>query len=467
MEDGRRSYLSDRGVIVMKLRSIAALALSCSAGTSGAVTLAIIDSGVDYKHKELAPRMWDNPDEKANEEDDDGNGFVDDIRGWNFAENNAEVIDYSHLGTFSDDCYKFFKIQGKMLRGAATAEEKRWVEEKRADQAFLRDLMTFGNFVHGSHVAGISSASRSIERMIAVKIIPTKTPGMADLGFLEDLRAEALERDGFQDALIQLALGYVVNQQVTVIKQAFEYAQSKRADVVNGSFGVSYASVSPAVKALLTMVLGREPTEEEIKKHTRFMITSMNDKLRETIEGASDTLWVFAAANDGSCNDDIPVSPGGIAASNVLSVAATLDFDSLASFSNWGASSVDVAAPGVAIDSTVPGDLHLEMSGTSMASPYVAQVAALVKDANPDLSPADVKKVIMETVDVKDWLQAKVRSSGVVNKDRALAAARRSREVALRDAIAEAHDRIGAQKSMRPLRETPDMWVLPLPSTLQ
>jgi subtilisin family serine protease len=197
------------------------------------------------------------------------------------------------------------------------------------------------------------------------------------------------------------------------------------------------------------------------------MITSMNDKLRETIEGASDTLWVFAAANDGSCNDDIPVSPGGIAASNVLSVAATLDFDSLASFSNWGASSVDVAAPGVAIDSTVPGDLHLEMSGTSMASPYVAQVAALVKDANPDLSPADVKKVIMETVDVKDWLQAKVRSSGVVNKDRALAAARRSREVALRDAIAEAHDRIGAQKSMRPLRETPDMWVLPLPSTLQ
>ena len=71
------------------------------------------------------------------------------------------------LGTFSDDCEKFFKIQGKVLTGTATDAQKKWLEGKRGDQAFIQELMKFGNFVHGSHVSGIASLSRSTERLIS------------------------------------------------------------------------------------------------------------------------------------------------------------------------------------------------------------------------------------------------------------------------------------------------------------
>src|SRR4051812_45490404 len=154
---------------------ITALSFFLSPVAFGA-TVAVIDSGVDYKHQDLSPRIWTNPGETAaNQLDDDDDGYIDDVYGWNFADQNNEIIDYQYLNTFSDDCYKYFAIQGKVLLGTATDEDKAWIASKRDDQTFMSDLETFANFVHGTHVAGIASTSRSTERLIAAKIIPTKT----------------------------------------------------------------------------------------------------------------------------------------------------------------------------------------------------------------------------------------------------------------------------------------------------
>ena len=92
-----------------------------------------------------------------------------------------------------------------------------------------------------------------------------------------------------------------------------------------------------------------------------------------------DTLWVFAAGNDGTNNDEFPSSPTNIQADNVISVAATIGFDMIAPFSNYGVEMVDVAAPGVSINSAVPGDEFLSVSGTSQAAPYVANVAGRLR----------------------------------------------------------------------------------------
>ena len=77
------------------------------------------------------------------------------------------------------------------------------------------------------------------------------------------------------------------------------------------------------------------------------------------VEESKNTLWVFAAGNDGTNNDQLPSSPTNIQADNVISVAATIGFDVIAPFSNFGVKMVDVAAPGVSINSTVPGDEFL------------------------------------------------------------------------------------------------------------
>jgi subtilisin family serine protease len=101
-------------------------------------------------------------------------------------------------------------------------------------------------------------------------------------------------------------------------------------------------------------------------------------------------------------------------------VAATDDRDTLASFSNFGASSVDLAAPGVNILSTLPGNRYGSYSGTSMATPHVTGVAALIKTQNPALSDGQLKAQILQFVESKNSLQDKVATGGRLNAAAAL-----------------------------------------------
>ena len=144
--------------------------------------------------------------------------------------------------------------------------------------------------------------------------------------------------------------------------------------------------------------------------------------LQDAITRADNAGHVFiaAAGNGGSDgvgddNDATPNYPSGYGVPNVISVAATDDTDRLASFSNFGASSVDLAAPGVDILSTLPGNRYGRYSGTSMATPHVAGVAALIKSQQPGLDDAQVKNQLLRYVDPKPNLQGKVATDGRLN----------------------------------------------------
>jgi subtilisin family serine protease len=103
---------------------------------------------------------------------------------------------------------------------------------------------------------------------------------------------------------------------------------------------------------------------------------------------------------------------------NVIYVAATNNEDRLASFSNFGASSVDLAAPGVDIMSTLPGNRYGSFSGTSMATPHVTGVAALIKSQRPPLSDGQLKTQILQFVEPKNSLQGKVATGGRLTRRR-------------------------------------------------
>jgi subtilisin family serine protease len=143
--------------------------------------------------------------------------------------------------------------------------------------------------------------------------------------------------------------------------------------------------------------------------------------------GREGILFVAASGNDGADADRRPHYPSSYDLPNVLSVAAMNRRDELASFSNYGAKSVHLAAPGAEILSTWLGDSFEEHSGTSMATPVVAGVAALVLSLEPDLDAEALRSRLLETSDRLDVLKGKVSSGGRVNAARAVGASAATR----------------------------------------
>jgi hypothetical protein len=169
---------------------------------------------------------------------------------------------------------------------------------------------------------------------------------------------------------------------------ALRYAVAKGAKVSNNSWtGASYSSD---------------------------LVTALNEAR------AAGHIFVAAAGNQGSNNDAQAVYPAGFQIDNIVSVAATDRYDNLAGFSNYGAQSVTLAAPGVDILSTTRGNTYGSNSGTSMATPHVVGTLALVWSIRPTWTYRQVITQVVSTVDRLPSLTGKVSSSGRVNAARAV-----------------------------------------------
>jgi thermitase len=291
-------------------------AWDASTGAPGTV-VAVIDEGVDTSHPDLRDNVWVNPDElPGNRVDDDRNGYVDDVNGWDFANDDASVYD---------------PVSG------------------RGDE-------------HGTHVAGTIAA--------------VGNNGIGVTGVNWRARIMACKFMGPNGGYTSDAI------------EALNYAIREGVKISNNSWGGGGSSQA----------------------------------LRDAINraDAAGHLFVVAAGNEGANNDATPNYPSNYNNANIISVAATDDRDALASFSNFGASTVDLAAPGVNILSTLPGNRYGSYSGTSMATPHVAGAAALIKSKWPTLDDAQVKSKILETVDRKASLQGKTATGGRLNATGAL-----------------------------------------------
>ena len=270
------------------------------------IIVAVNDSGVDISHPDLAANIWTNPGEIAgNGIDDDGNGYIDDIHGWDFVNN---------------------------------------------------DPITEDNIGHGTHVAGTIGAVGNNGVGVAgvnwnVTIMPCKA---GDFFLTSDSIAAALE-----------------------------YAVMNGAHVSNHSYG-GYGSDQVEVDA--------------------FRFASLHDH-----------LVVCAAGNEANNNDVTPAFPTSYDFPNMISVAALDRNDQLAYFSNFGAATVDMGAPGVEILSTTPGASYQFFDGTSMASPHVAGAAALILSKAPNLKPSTVKQILMSTSRPVAALQGVTVSGGALN----------------------------------------------------
>ena len=439
-------------------KGLIALSFGLAASASHAATVAVVDSGLDTESKDLATKIWLNPvDSTVDGIDQGNNGYVDDIHGWSFIDNSYKLIDHKYANLYSNDIVRFFAVQSAGLKGKATAEDKAWANSLRKDQSFLKRLTTYGNYAHGTHVSGIVANQGDGVKVLGVKLIATENP----LGSIRDSVSHALA-DG-QDinfilrVILKGGLGLLAQAQAQAFTQIGQYVGGEKVDVVNGSFGIGPVQARVLLTPLLTLASGHQPAAKLVDEFVGFFLGQLIDKQAAFVDAAPSTLFVFASGNDGSNNDLLPTAPASIKSDRVISVAATFGDGRLAPFSNFGATTVDLAAPGVAIESTVPDDHRLLLSGTSQAAPHVAGTAGAVNTLNPALTPVQIKKIILGTVDIKPELKDKVKSSGILNNLRAQEAARLSLNDSLDSAIAHARNQVPDVATEEALVGTPDM----------
>ena len=155
-----------------------------------------------------------------------------------------------------------------------------------------------------------------------------------------------------------------------------------------------------------------------------FGSSASSSALHDAVDHAQDknALLVVAAGNDGENIEKNPIYPASYGDSNILAVAASTSSDTLASFSNFGSQSVDLAAPGDSIFSTYLGGGYRVLSGTSMAAPYVAGVAAMLRKQESGATYGELRKAVRSKVDKPPAFANKVVSDGRLNADRALGA---------------------------------------------
>ncbi|WP_299003880.1 S8 family serine peptidase [uncultured Shewanella sp.] len=283
------------------------------------VIVGVIDTGVDYNHEDLKANMWTNPNEiPGNGIDDDGNGVIDDIHGFNANTGSGDPMD--------------------------------------------------GNG-HGTHVAGTIGAKGN--------------NGVGVVG---------------------------VNWDVSIIGCQFLDA--------SGS-----GSTEGAIACIDYM------TDLKVNHGVNIKATNnswggggFSQALKDSIDAAGDAgiLFLAAAGNSAVDNDVNPHYPSSYDSDALMSIASTDRNDNMSSFSQWGLTSVDMGAPGSSILSTTPSNGYSTYSGTSMATPHMTGAAGLVWSVNPDLSPTEMKQLLMDSGEPNADLNGKTVAGTRLNVANAL-----------------------------------------------
>ena len=413
------------------------------------IDVLVIDSGSDFTHKVLNPMANPNLAELNGKEkvDDDNNGYVDDVYGWNFVENNSTIVNLTETPPEYDKVLEVMKNINKMQQSgkeAFTTEEWNKFVNLYNDPKLKPWVNFCGGWAHGTHCAGIIASNNKNVAFKAIRHIPTgKAPSRAE--------EDNFKRVSFKVAQRTKRAAPTMDE----IAQYFDEVGKENADKMkskanyiakfNPRFGTPNQSVLQMMR-LYSMQWGMgNLSDDDIQKLANLYVTkTMFPRDKVLFGGCKNALVFIAAGNSAEDLDICTTSPQGVPIQNKVVVAATNDNQKIADFSCWGKTKVDLAVPGVNIYATYPNQKMGYMSGTSMACPNALGMASLVLTENPDLTPVQLKKILMETVDKKDWLKDKVKSGGVINVERAVYAAKQIKAgKSMTEAIKEAKEKVG------------------------
>ncbi|MBS1638316.1 MAG: S8 family serine peptidase [Bacteroidetes bacterium] len=431
---------------------------------SKTIIVGVLDSGVDYKHEDLKDVMWTNPGEiPDNGIDDDKNGYIDDIHGWNFMGNK----DGSNVAKDNLELTRVYKglkakYDGKKEEELKTKDEKKeykyYLAVKADYEKELNDAEAQMNQVKFIKTA-LDGMIEKIKKEQGVEKVTMANIDKFDAKDQKDKQAKMIAKsvvasgtslDDLMDQLkeaeeqLDVSARYDLNSDTRSIvgdnyndvnERYYGNNDCKGPGAFHGTHvagiiaakrgnGVGMDGIAADVKIMsVRCVPDGDERDKDVANAIRYAVDngaqiinmSFGKKYSPNKKAVDDAikyaqskgvLLIHAAGNDGEDIDEITHYPckkfenSKKEASNFMDVGALSwkpDDKIAAPFSNYGKKTVDLFAPGVDIYSTVPENKYKDASGTSMAAPVVAGVAAVLKSYFPELTPEQMKKILMKS----------------------------------------------------------------------
>ncbi len=405
------------------------------------IIVAVIDGGLDIDHEDLKGKIWINKKEiNGNNKDDDNNGYVDDINGWNFLgdsdDENLELTRIVKKGDDGSEIYKKAKAELEQKLAEMNQQKPQVDMIAKADKDMKTLLKKEVYTVDDLKKVSTTDSSLNQSKMIMMSVATQAGPG-----FQSDIKEYI---DQVYDMLnYNLNVNFdgrkvVGDNPEDINDKKYGNGNVKGTDVENTFHGTHVAGIIAQIRGngkggdgviaanLEIMALRAVPNGDEYDKDIALAIRYAVDNGAKIINGSfgkdysshkewvwdaikyaesKNVLLVLAAGNDSKDIDKEASFPtdqvnGKEIADNVLTIGALSNdcgLNMVASFSNFGNANVDVFSPGDKIYATVPNNKYRFLQGTSMASPNTAGVAALIRSYYPNLSASQVKQIIMDS----------------------------------------------------------------------